>query len=62
MLNIYSSSVSTSSALLYASKIACDLIDKKLIDRNISYSNLQEFNQDSIMKYKHFEVSFNKDI
>ena len=43
---------------IYASKIACDLINKKLIDRNMDYQNLKEYNKDTILKFKHFEVSF----
>lgn len=44
--------------VIYASKIACDLIIKKLEDRNINYPNLKEFNKDTILKFKYFEVSF----
>ena len=43
---------------IYASKIALDLIYKKFVDRNINYPNLKEYNKDSILKFKHFEVSF----
>lgn len=43
---------------IYASKIACDLIEKKLIDREIGYKNLKEYNKDTILKYKYFEISF----
>ena len=44
--------------VIYASKIACDLIVKKLDDKNIRYNNLEEFNQDSVFKFKYMEVSF----
>ena len=44
--------------VIYASKIACDLIQKKFVDRNIGYNNLVEFDKDSHFKYKYFEVSF----
>lgn len=44
--------------IIYASKIACDLIHKKLDDKNMGYSNLEEYDKDSIFKYKHFTVSF----
>lgn len=43
---------------IYASKLACDLIVKKLEDRNINYKNLLEYDKDSVFKYKHFEISF----
>lgn len=44
--------------VIYASKIACDLIVKKFEDRNISYNNLVEFNNDTVIKFKYMEVSF----
>ena len=44
--------------VIYASKIACDLINKKLEDKNISFNNLKEFDQDSILKFKYLEISF----
>ena len=44
--------------VIYAPKIACDLIEKKLIDRNINYKELKDYNKDSVFKYKNFEVSF----
>lgn len=44
--------------VIYAPKIACDLIKKKLIDRNINYKELKDYNKDSVFKYKNFEVSF----
>ena len=44
--------------VIYASKIACDLINKKLEDTNISFNNLKEFDQDSILKFKYLEISF----
>ena len=43
---------------IYASKIACDLINKKFDDREIKYSNLKEYNKDTVLKFKYFEVSF----
>ena len=43
---------------IYASKIAMDLINKKFIDKNMSYPNLKEYNKDTVLKYKYFEVSF----
>ena len=44
--------------VIYASKIACDLIVKKLVDRNIDYPNLIEYNKDTVLKFKNFEVNF----
>ena len=44
--------------LIYASKIASDLIVKKLVDKNYDYQNLKEYDKDSVIKFKHFEVSF----
>lgn len=44
--------------VIYAPKIACDLIKNKFEDRNIGYKNLVEYNKDSIFKYKYLEVSF----
>lgn len=43
---------------IYASKIAADLIIKKLIDRNISYNNIELINEESIIKTKHFTIEF----
>ncbi len=43
---------------IYASRIACDLILKKFDDREIGYKNLKEYNKDTVLKYKHFEISF----
>ncbi len=44
--------------VIYSSKIAKDLIEKKLIDRNVHYENLEVIDQDSIIKTKYFEVEF----
>ena len=43
---------------IYAPRIACDLIERKFEDREIGYSNLKEYNKDTVLKFKHFEVSF----
>ena len=43
---------------IYASKIACDLINKKFDDRDMKYPNLKEYNKDTVLKFKYFEVSF----
>ena len=37
---------------IYAPRIAKDLIEKKLIDRNVRYDNLEVVNEESIIKYK----------
>ena len=44
--------------VIYAPKIACDLINNKLVDRNIKYENLVEYNKDSVFNFKHISVSF----
>lgn len=43
---------------IYASKISADLINKKLIDRNIKYENIEIVNEDTIIKTKYFTVEF----
>ncbi len=43
---------------IYASKIASDLIVKKLIDRNINYDNIELINENSIIKTKYFTIEF----
>lgn len=43
---------------IYASKIATDLINKKLIDRNVKYNNIEIINEESIIKTKYFEIEF----
>ena len=43
---------------IYASKIAADLIVKKLADRNINYDNIEIVTEDSIIKTKYFTVEF----
>lgn len=44
--------------VIYAPRIACDLIKNKFYDRNIGYKNLEVYDKDSIFKYKYFEISF----
>lgn len=44
--------------VIYAPKIACDLIKNKFYDRNIGYKNLEVYDKDSVFKYKYFEISF----
>ncbi len=43
---------------IYASKIASDLIVKKLVDRNINYDNIEIVTEDSIIKTKYFTIKF----
>jgi len=43
---------------IYAPKIAIDLINHKLDDRNINYSNMQVIDKDSYIKFKSFELEF----
>jgi len=43
---------------IYTSKIAADLITKKLTERNINYNNLEIVNEDTIIKTKYFTIEF----
>ena len=43
---------------IYASKIAADLIIKKLNDRNIAYNNLEIVTEETLIKTKHFMIEF----
>ena len=43
---------------IYASKIAADLIVKKLIDRNVNYNNIEIVTEDSVLKTKNFTIEF----
>ena len=43
---------------IYASKIAADLIVKKLIDRNINYDNIEIVTEKSLIKTKYFTIEF----
>lgn len=44
--------------VIYASKIALDLINKKLADKNIGYSNLVLYDKDTVIKYKNITIEF----
>lgn len=44
--------------VIYAPRIARDLIKNKFYDRNIGYKNLEVYDKDSVFKYKYFEISF----
>lgn len=44
--------------VIYAPRIAYDLIKNKFYDRNIGYKNLEVYDKDSVFKYKYFEISF----
>lgn len=44
--------------VIYAPRIACDLIRNKFADRNVNYKNLEIYDKDSVFKYNHFEISF----
>jgi len=44
--------------VIYAPKIAVDLIAKKLKEKNIFYDNFQVINKDLIIKYKNFKIEF----
>lgn len=44
--------------VIYAPKIAKDLINKKLEERNINYKNIEIINEDLIVEYKHLQIEF----
>lgn len=44
--------------IIYAPKIAIDLIKNKLLDRNLGYKNIEEYNEKSNIKFRYLEVSF----
>lgn len=44
--------------MIYAPKIAVDLINKKLVDRNIGYKNIEVINEDLVIKSKYFNIEF----
>jgi len=44
--------------MIYASKIALDLIHLKLEDRSVHYDNLKIFDRDTIIKTNHFTIEF----
>lgn len=44
--------------VIYAPRIAAYLIQKKLVDNNIKYENIQIYSEDTVLKYKHFEIEF----
>ena len=44
--------------VIYASKVAAELIRKKLEDREIAYSNVIIYDEDTRVKFKHFEIEF----
>ncbi len=43
---------------IYASKIASDLIAKKLVDRNMNYNNIEIVTEKSVIKTKYFQIEF----
>ncbi len=45
---------------IYAAKIAADLINKKLIDQNIKYQDIEIINEETVIKTNHFEIEFVK--
>src|SRR5574344_1821743 len=44
--------------VIYAPRIACDLIKNKFEEKNLGYKNLIEYHKDDIFKFKNFEISF----
>lgn len=43
---------------IYASKISADLINKKLVDRNVKYDNIEIVTENTVIKTKYFTVEF----
>ena len=43
---------------IYAPQIARDLIEKKLVDKNIRYDNIEVINKDSVIKFKSMIIEF----
>ena len=43
---------------IYAAKIAADLIQKKLVEHNQTYQEMEIINNETIIKTKHFELEF----
>jgi len=43
---------------IYASKIATDLITKKLVERNINYNNMELLDRTTVIKTRRFRISF----
>lgn len=44
--------------VIYAPRIAADLIQNKLVDNNIKYENIQVYDKDTYLKFKYFEIEF----
>ena len=44
--------------VIYAPQIAHDLIQKKLVEKNMPTDLLQVYNKDTVLKFKNFEVEF----
>lgn len=44
--------------IIYASRIALDLINKKLVDRNIGYDKLVQYDESTVVKFKNITVEF----
>jgi len=44
--------------VIYAPKIASDLISKKLLERNIPYKDIEIIDKDLVLNFKHFEIEF----
>lgn len=44
--------------VIYASRIALDLINKKLVDRNIGYDKLVVYDENTVVKFKNITVEF----
>ena len=44
--------------VIYAPKVAYDLIQNKLLDRNVAYEHLEVYDKDTVIEFKNFKVEF----
>ncbi|MBE6161905.1 MAG: ribonuclease J [Firmicutes bacterium] len=44
--------------IIYAPRVAADLIRKKLEDRSVGYNNIEVYDEKTFIKYKHFQIEF----
>ncbi len=44
--------------IIYAPKVAYDLIQNKLLDRNVAYEHLEVYDKDTVIKFKNLSVEF----
>lgn len=44
--------------IIYAPRIAVDLIKNKLLDNNVKYQNIENYDEDTVLTFKHFKIEF----